>query len=472
MLSLFLAAVAPLLQFNDSTFTMMQLTDMHLMPESELCAVTEQTIRDIVAREKPQLAVLTGDIVTYTPPYKGWQQVVDLFNDLQLPFAVMPGNHDGEYVSKPELYDFLMQSSPWYVGSAGPQGNGDSVIEIKGSDGEPSALIYCIDSNDYQPDQLLGSYDWIHFDQIEWYRDASKGYTRRNDGKPLPALAFFHIPLIEYAEIVDSPSTYGNRLEGAGAPGGLNTGMFASIIEMDDIMGVFVGHDHNNDYVGINKGVALGFGRATGAEAYGDLERGARMFKLFEDKRKFDTWIATPTGNEPGFYYPSGLNGVEEVEMSYLPAPYSRDSRNLKNGVAYEYYEGLIKHTSQIDTTRLVRKGILENFNISGADVDDHFGYKFHTLIDIPKRGVYTFYTYSDDGSVLQIDGVTIVDNDGGHSVRRNEGKVALEPGLHQLDLLYFENYMGQELEVGYSSRDIIPQIIPSSILYLPKSSQ
>ncbi len=469
MLPLLLAA-APLLQFSDSTFTILQITDMHLMPESSLCTVTEQTIRDVVAREQPQMAVLTGDIVTCSPTYKGWQQVIDLFNDLRLPFAVMPGNHDGEYVAKPELYDFLTESSPWYVGSTGPRGNGDSAIEVIGSDGNPAALIYCIDSNDYQPNQLLGSYDWIHFDQIEWYRDTSAGYTLRNDGKPLPALAFFHIPLIEYAEIADSPATYGNRLEGAGAPGGLNSGMFAAIIEMGDVMGVFVGHDHDNDYVGITKGIALGFGRVAGAEAYGELERGGRMIKLFEGKRKFDTWIATPSGNEPGFYYPSGLNGVEEAEMTYIEAPLKRDSRNkLKYGVAFEYYEGLIKHTSQIDTTTLVRRGVIENFDITGADSEDHFGYKFHTLIDIPERGVYTFYTYSDDGSVVQIDGITVVDNDSGHSVRYRDGKIALEPGLHRLDLLYFENYMGQELEVGYSSRDIDPQTIPSSVLYIPE---
>ena len=41
----------------------------------------------------------------------------------------------------------------------------------------------------------------------------------------------------------------------------------------------------------------------------------------------------------------------------------------------------------------------------------------------IPERGVYRFYTFSDDGSKLYIDGKLIVDNDGGHSGRRAEGK-------------------------------------------------
>ena len=41
-------------------------------------------------------------------------------------------------------------------------------------------------------------YAWFTFDQVNWYRSQSAAYTERNGGKPLPALAFFHIPLPEY----------------------------------------------------------------------------------------------------------------------------------------------------------------------------------------------------------------------------------------------------------------------------------
>ncbi|GAE16813.1 transcriptional regulator, MecI family [Bacteroides pyogenes JCM 6292] len=69
---------------------------------------------------------------------------------------------------------------------------------------------------------------------------------------------------------------------------------------------------------------------------------------------------------------------------------------------------------------------------------------------------------------MLYIDGEQIVDNDGGHSGRRAEGKVALEKGLHELRLLYFEDYMGQELEVGYSGRNIEETVLPDTMLFLP----
>ena len=73
-----------------------------------------------------------------------------------------------------------------------------------------------------------------------------------------------------------------------------------------------------------------------------------------------------------------------------------------------------------------------------------------------------------DSTCQLLIDGTKVVDNDGGHSARRAEGKVALEAGLHELLIRYFEDYMGQALEVGYSSRDIQETPLPASILFQP----
>jgi len=57
-------------------------------------------------------------------------------------------------------------------------------------------------------------------------------------------------------------------------------------------MGVFVGHDHDNDYVGYLYGIALGYGRHTGANyPYREMCRGARIFRMYEGKRNFDTWV-------------------------------------------------------------------------------------------------------------------------------------------------------------------------------------
>ena len=205
-------AQKPTFAFKDGKFKVVQFTDLHWTPRSPGCAETEATIRAVLKAEQPALAVLSGDVVTDDPAREGWEAVVNLFNELKMPFVVTMGNHDAEYLAKDDIYDFLMQS-PYYVGKKGPKdikGCGNCVLPVQGADGKAEAVLYFLDSNDYQPEKLYGAYDWIHFDQIAWYRDQSARFTQANGGQPLPALAFFHIPLQEYGEIVGDNKTYGS----------------------------------------------------------------------------------------------------------------------------------------------------------------------------------------------------------------------------------------------------------------------
>lgn len=63
----------------------------------------------------------------------------------------------------------------------------------------------------------------------------------------------------------------------------LNTGMFAAMKESGDVMGIFVGHDHDNDYAVMWKGILLAYGRFTGGNTeYNHLPNGARIIVLDE----------------------------------------------------------------------------------------------------------------------------------------------------------------------------------------------
>lgn len=458
------------LTFREGKFVIAQFTDIHWEPRSSKCIKTAATIREVLKSERPDLAVLSGDVVTGDPAIDGWKAIVTLFNEAKVPFVVTMGNHDGEHMKKEDIYDFLLQS-PYYVGTKGPKeimGYGNCVVPVYGSNnGEKAeALVYCIDSNDYRSENTYGPYDWIHFDQIDWYRRQSTEFRMKNNGNPVPAVAFFHIPLLEYNELVGKKQKFGNEKDRGVGASLINSGMFASFIDMRDVMGVFTGHDHNNDYIGINKGIALAYGRVSGMDGYGSLERGARIIELQEGRFQFDSWIATPSKREPVYYYPSGLNSKEESRMKYRSP---RQSSVGLNGVEYTYYEGKCKRVSQVTSCKKVKKGVMPNFSIKEAQAADHFAYEFRTFLQIPERGVYNFYTFSDDGSALYVDGKRVVNNDGGHSAQRADGKIALEKGFHELRLLYFEDYMGQELEVGYSGRKIPETPLPASQLFLPQ---
>lgn len=57
--------------------------------------------------------------------------------------------------------------------------------------------------------------------------------------------------------------------------------MFAAMKESGDVMGIFVGHDHDNDYAVMWKGILLAYGRFTGGNTeYNHLSNGARIIVL------------------------------------------------------------------------------------------------------------------------------------------------------------------------------------------------
>ena len=454
--------------FREGKLKIVQLTDIHWDPQSKNCAQTAKTIETVLALEKPDIAMLTGDVVTEKPGPEGWKAIIALLEKAQVPFTVMMGNHDAEVMPKKEIYDLLAQS-PYFIGEKGPEtihGCGNYVVPVYGADHKTTkALLYCIDSNDYPESKDYGTYDWIHFDQVAWYRQTSARFTKENGGNPLPALAFFHIALPEYDAIPNNGTMLGEKNEGSGASK-INSGLFASFIEMGDVMGAFVGHDHDNDFIGTHYQIALAYGRVTGTDAYGDLKRGMRVIELKENKRSFDTWVRTPSKKGDIFYYPSGLTSLDEEQMSYLPATTTKAG---KPGVTYTYYEGKFKSTADVLKAQPVKEGTFRNFSIKEAAADDHFGYQFRSLINIPEKGVYKFHIYSDDGARLFIDDQEVIDNDGSHSAGEATGKVALEKGFHEIRVIYFEDYMGQALEIGITGKNLPKQVLPDEMLFLPE---
>ena len=452
------------LKFNkEKTFKIAQFTDIHWDNNSENCQKTIETIEHVLKVEKPDLAILTGDIVTATPAIEGWKAVAEPFIQARLPWTVTLGNHDAEPgITRDEIFE-LLQTLPFFVGSKGADlsGCGNYMLPVKSSKSTQTvATIYCFDSNSYSINKKQSDYDWIHFDQIGWYRNESKKATSKNKNTPLPALAFFHIPIPEFKSIVGKETTMGEQYEEI-ASAEVNSGVFASMLEMKDVMGVFVGHDHNNNY----KDIALAFGQVTGADAYGDFNRGGRIIQLKEGEYSFDTWIRTIKGEKFKYNYPSGLLYNDSL-VEYMPAI---KVNGLTQGVAYNYYEGEFNSTEDISGSTVIKSGTLKNISLEPAKVDDYFAFEFNAFLKIEKKGMYRFYNYSDDGSRLFIDGILVVDNDGSHSARRKDGSIGLEKGFHKIRVVYFESYMGNELEVGISGLTIRETKIPGNMLFIKK---
>ena len=292
------------LKFNaNHKFKIVQFTDIHWKYGNPASDEAGERMAEVLDAEKPDLVVFTGDVIFAKPAREGLDKALEATISRGIPFAVTWGNHDDEQdLSRKELSEHNATKAGNLTSTVeGISGVTNYTLSVKSTDGKrDAAVLYIFDSNSYSPIKKVKGYDWIKHDQVEWYRQTSKAFTAANDGKPLPALAFFHIPLPEFHEAAQNESAYfvGTRKEKACAPE-INTGLAAAMLEAGDVMGVFVGHDHVNDYVVDWRGILLGYGRFTGgATVYHDIPEGngARVIELTEDSRTIKTWIRIKGG--------------------------------------------------------------------------------------------------------------------------------------------------------------------------------
>lgn len=286
------------LTFNQNgEFKIAQFTDLHLGNDWQKNQNVYTLIGKILDDEKPDFVIFTGDVVVRDDVQGAWDELAKVIYDRRIRWTAVLGNHDEEHkLSRKELEKIIekqpgvwMKNVPQHISGACNQ-----VIPVYDRNGQKvEALMYCFDSHGYSRFESIKKYDWIDLSQLVWYREQSRGYTQQNNDTSLPALAFLHIPFPEYIEAWESMNTNhcGTRNEKGGIPP-LNSGLFTQITEAGDVMGVFAGHDHVNDYIACLHGVALGYGRGTGGNnTYGDQIPGGRIIVLKEGERKFDTWL-------------------------------------------------------------------------------------------------------------------------------------------------------------------------------------
>ncbi len=451
----------PLKFGKDKTFKIAQFTDIHW--DNNIAASCEKTLdlmKTIINIEQPDLVVLTGDIVTVSPAREGWRRIGELLALYGKPWAVVLGNHDDETdMTRSEIFSYLAEL-PGFIGEVGTvSGVGNYIKPVLSSDEKASSsLLYFIDSHAYTDMEGVGYYDWIKFDQIQWYRQQSALFTAENNKVPLPALAFFHIPTREYNEVYNLSTSVGLKNEDV-ASAAINPGMTAAFIEAGDVMATFVGHDHVNNYIGIYNGLALAYGQKTGFNSYGDLPQGARIIQLFEGKRSFNTWIRTYDGESYHYNYPFG----QSFKNDGFTFRKSMEINDAVQGLKFRYYEGSFKSVEDFQRLEPLKTGLIEAPEVNQIREKSNFGYVFEGFIHIPATGLYRFYTISDDGSTLWIDDEKLVDNDGLHGHKKVEAVTALEQGFHSVKICYFNGTGGQFLELGYSSIHQQEEKIPAS---------
>lgn len=138
----------------------------------------------------------------------------------------------------------------------------------------------------------------------------------------------------------------------------------------------------------------------------------------------------------------------------------------ISQGLKYKYYEGQWTSIPNFDSLTPVESGQVQNFLLTVKKRSDYFGIRFSGYIDVAANGTYTFFTNSDDGSKLYIDGMLVVNYDGLHGTDGDVGgSIALSAGKHSIMVDYFESLGAEDLIVSYAGPGVTKQHIASNVL-------
>ena len=283
---------------------------------------------DAVIKEcKPDLIVLGGDnTVADNNMENGIKELVSIFVENETYFTLVFGNHDHQqdltddeqllvYQKYGGKYCLAYDPHPELTGTA------THALPVLGSKSDKTELmLYMFDSNEYvSVNGDNDEYDSVNPDQIEWYKSVSKAAEIANGNKVVPALAFQHIILGEVYDALfhESPIDMGelsrtfngktysflpkteNIQEGFlfefPCPGYYNHGQFDAMVERGDVMGIFSGHDHTNDFVTELDGIKIiNTPGATHGGYSTDFNRGVRMITVNENNPgTFETEVVT-----------------------------------------------------------------------------------------------------------------------------------------------------------------------------------
>ncbi len=162
-----------------------------------------------------------------------------------------------------------------------------------------------------------------------------------------------------------------------------------------------------------------------------------------------------------------GASKADDVKVTV-----NKSTSSGGNGLNYKYYEGNWSSVPNFSSLNPKKSGTVSNFKLAPRSRDEEFAFEFTGYIDIATSGTYTFYTSSDDGSLLHINGSKVVDNNGLHGKRERSGSKYLSKGKHAIKVSFFERRGGQVLEVRYKGPNISKRLIPNNVLYRNNSTR
>ncbi len=138
--------------------------------------------------------------------------------------------------------------------------------------------------------------------------------------------------------------------------------------------------------------------------------------------------------------------------------------------VGYKMYKGQgWDKLPDFKNEKLIESGMVHEFSSEELKekINGHTGVVFTSNLIVKEEGEYSFYTRSDDGSKLYVDGQMVVDNDGGHGIQERAGNILLEEGIHKVEVHFFNGGGGFFLSTLVEGPGITKQVLSPEYLSL-----
>jgi hypothetical protein len=175
---------------------------------------------------------------------------------------------------------------------------------------------------------------------------------------------------------------------------------------------------------------------------------------------------STVTSGTPYFYVVSAINPQGESPNS-SQASATPVAPGTGTGLKGDYYDNM-----DFTVLRVTRTDPTVNFDWGIGSPDpsvgiDTFSVRWTGEIEAPFAQTYTFYTVSDDGVRLRVNGQLVIDNWTDHGPTENSGAIALSAGQrYAIQMDFYENGGGAVAQLSWASPSIAKEIVPQSQLY------
>lgn len=282
----------------------MQVTDTHYGEALWFDIATTNELRSLLKYNKPDLTAITGDAVSgghwdrknQTFFQDLWKMSTTPYQEYKTPYAYVSGNHDAEGNLDLET---IMKLDKTHDYSISKNLNNDGSYNISSSNyylevyssidsTKVVAILWFLDTGIVNCEGYSYTWGCVNHEQIRWFKDTSNEIETRLGYLP-DGIAFFHIPIREYKDMINYRKIYGVMNEFINCPK-KDTYFFDYVLEQGKIRAMFCGHDHDNDFCGKFYGIELCYGRKTGYGSYGpkNMQRGVKVIDLKEKVEVID----------------------------------------------------------------------------------------------------------------------------------------------------------------------------------------